>query len=111
MPRVYFQEGGLTVLHDDFITSSLVPEKSIDFLVTSPPYNVSIPYGSSRDDISYREYLEFTAAWLQKAYRLTKEDGRMCLNVPLDKNRGGQQSVYADTLHLAREAGWSYHST
>jgi DNA modification methylase len=40
-----------------------------------------------------------------------KPDGRMCLNLPLDKNRGGQQSVYADVLRIARDIGWHYHST
>ncbi len=111
MTGIFFQSKDLTILHDDFIVTSLIPDGSIDLVVTSPPYNVSIQYGSTRDDISYREYLEFTGEWLKKAWRLMKSDGRMCLNVPLDKNRGGQQSVYADTVRLAREAGWQYHST
>jgi site-specific DNA-methyltransferase (adenine-specific) len=111
MESVFFRTGNLSILHANFITSSLIPPGTIDLLVTSPPYNVDISYRSVRDDGPYEEYLAFTHAWLQKAFTLMKSDGRMCLNVPLDKNRGGQQSVYADTLRLAREIGWHYHST
>lgn len=35
----------------------------------------------------------------------------MCLNIPLDKNKDGQQSVYADITKIAKDAGWKYHST
>jgi len=40
-----------------------------------------------------------------------KRDGRFCLNIPLDKNKGGHQSVGADLTTIAKEAGFSYHST
>jgi site-specific DNA-methyltransferase (adenine-specific) len=33
------------------------------------------------------------------------------LNIPLDKNKGGQQSVGADITRIAKEVGWKYHST
>ncbi len=111
MDSVFFRQNDLSILHANFIHTSLIPEGTMDLLVTSPPYNVDIAYTSVRDDGPYEEYLAFTHAWLQKAYHLMRPDGRMCLNVPLDKNRGGQQSVYADTLRVAREVGWQYHST
>jgi site-specific DNA-methyltransferase (adenine-specific) len=111
MESIFFRQGDLSILHANFINSSLIPPGTIDLLVTSPPYNVDIAYRSVRDDAPYEEYLAFTGAWLAKAYTLMKPDGRMCLNIPLDKNRGGQQSVYADTLGLARAIGWQYHST
>ncbi|MGQ9848271.1 MAG: DNA-methyltransferase, partial [Bacteroidales bacterium] len=34
-----------------------------------------------------------------------------CLNIPLDKNKGGQQSVYADIVSIAKRIGFKYHST
>jgi site-specific DNA-methyltransferase (adenine-specific) len=40
-----------------------------------------------------------------------KDDGRFCLNIPLDKNKGGQQSVCADITTIAKQVGWKYHST
>ncbi|HMA04947.1 MAG TPA: site-specific DNA-methyltransferase [Methanomicrobiales archaeon] len=102
---------GITILREDFLTTVSIPPGSVDLVVTSPPYNVSIPYATVRDDISYTEYLEFTRRWLAKAFTLMKPDGRMCLNIPLDKNLGGQQSVYADILGLAKACGWRYHAT
>ena len=43
--------------------------------------------------------------------RLAQDDGRFCLNIPLDKNKDGQQSVGADLTTIAKECGFSYHST
>ena len=55
--------------------------------------------------------MEFTEKWLTKCYNLNKDDGRLCLNVPLDKNEGGQQSVCADITTIAKKTGWKYHAT
>ena len=115
--KVFFKAKGgeITIINDDFLTTSTIPPDSIDLIVTSPPYNVDIHYESFRDDIPYERYLEFTKKWLRKALRLVKPDGRMCLNIPLDKSKGrreeGFQSVYADILTIAKEVGWKYFST
>ncbi len=111
--RVSFQDKklGITIVNDDFITTPLVADASIDLLVTSPPYNVDIAYGNYKDDISYKQYLDFTRGWLEKAYKVLKDDGRACFNIPLDKNKGGQQSVYADFITIAKGIGFQYHAT
>jgi site-specific DNA-methyltransferase (adenine-specific) len=111
--RIFFENGpkAVKVIQDDFISTKLIPDKSVDLIVTSPPYNVDIKYNSHKDDLTYAEYLDFTTAWMRKAFKVSKHDGRMCLNIPLDKNKGGQQSVYADMLHIAKKVGWRYHST
>jgi|SRR3989344_3589092 len=101
----------IKIIKDDFITTDEIKNNSIDLIVTSPPYNVDIKYNSHKDDVSYAEYLEFTEKWLAKAFELAKKDGRLCLNIPLDKNKGGQQSVYSDILQIAKKVGWKYHST
>ncbi len=101
----------IRILNADLLATDTVEPASIDLIVTSPPYNVDIAYGEYRDGISYADYLDFSARWLQKVFALAKEDGWMCLNVPLDKNKGGSQSVYADILSLAKAAGWKYRST
>jgi len=115
--KVFFEskEGSIKIIHDDFLTTNLIEKNSIDLIVTSPPYNVEIHYNSFQDDIPYEMYLEFTVQWLRKAYSLVKSDGRMCLNIPLDKSKGrkgaGFQSVYADITNIAKEVGWKYFST
>jgi len=109
--EIYFQEHDIKIINDDFLTTKEIEENSVDLLVTSPPYNVDIKYSSFDDKIPYNIYLKFTEEWLLKAYTLLKEDGRFCLNIPLDKNKGGQQSVYVDIISLAKKIGWKYHST
>lgn len=115
--EIFFQtpDGSITIIHGDFLKTTLIPENSIDLIVTSPPYNVDIRYESYRDDIPYEKYLEFTEKWLSKALRLLKPDGRMCLNIPLDKSRGryedGFQSVYVDVVSIAKKVGWKYFTT
>lgn len=112
---VYFETDGIKILNSDFLSEDTVESESVDLIVTSPPYNVDIEYESYKDDIPYEKYLEFTLKWLEKAYKLAKPDGRMCLNIPLDKSKGrrepGFQCVYVDVLNLARKVGWKYFST
>lgn len=111
MTKEYFSHNEIKILNDDFISTELIEPKSIDLIITSPPYNLDIRYKSYKDAIPYDKYLEFSKSWLSKAYKITKPDGRFCLNIPLDKNKGGQQSVYADLTSIAKEVGWKYQST
>jgi len=109
--KLYFSAMNVEIYNDDFLTTNCVDEDSIDLIVTFPPYNVDIRYNSFDDKIPYNVYLEFTYKWMEKAYKLLKDDGRFCLNIPLDKNKGGQQSVYADIITIAKKIGFKYHST
>jgi len=95
----------------DILSIKAIKRNSIDLIVTSPPYNVDIEYNLHDDSTSYDVYLDFTKKWLKKCFLLAKDDGRFCLNIPLDKNKGGQQSVCADITTIAKKVGWKYHST
>lgn len=115
--QIYYRsdENDILILNDDFLKVNNIQNETIDLIVTSPPYNVDIHYNSFDDTISYDKYLEFTKKWLKKALNLIKQDGRMCLNIPLDKSKGrneaGFQSVYADIIKIAKEVGFKYFST
>ncbi|MBN2018198.1 MAG: site-specific DNA-methyltransferase [Candidatus Cloacimonetes bacterium] len=109
--RIFYQDNKIKIINDDVVISSLGTSDSIDLIVTSPPYNVDIKYNSNNDKLTYREYLEFSKKWLSKCYDWLKYDGRFCLNIPLDKNKGGHQSVGADITNIAKEIGFQYHST
>lgn len=111
MYRVFFEETNAKILYANTLTTKHIENESIDLIVTSPPYNLDINYKSSSDKLPYDEYLSFTKQWLKRAYQWLKKDGRMCLNVPLDKNKGGQQSVGADITEIAKKVGFKYHST
>ncbi len=101
----------ITLYNDSALNQAVLESKSLDLIITSPPYNVGIEYNSSMDSNDYKEYLEFSREWIENCYFWAKEGARFCLNIPLDKNKGGQQSVGADITSIAKKAGWNYHST
>lgn len=109
--KPFFELDGVFIYRDNFLTMKSIASDSVDLTITSPPYSVDIKYGEYNDSIPYAEYLEFTEKWLARCYEFSKKDGRLCLNIPLDKNKGGQQSVCADITTIAKRVGWQYHST
>jgi site-specific DNA-methyltransferase (adenine-specific) len=108
---IFCKRGECTILNEDIFSTENIEDESIDLVVTSPPYNVDIQYNSHDDQVSYDDYLEFSRRWMERCHGWLRNDGRFCLNIPLDKNKGGQQSVGADLTTLAKQIGFSYHST
>jgi site-specific DNA-methyltransferase (adenine-specific) len=112
MNKSYFLDIiGTKIINEDVFKTKKIEPNSIDLIVTSPPYNVDIKYNSHNDQISYEEYLEFSQKWMSRCFEWLKDDGRFCLNIPLDKNKGGQKSMGADLTKIAKDAGFNYHST
>ena len=58
-----------------------LPSRSIDVIVTSPPYNLGIRYNEYDDTMSRHDYLEWTNAWVAEAARVLRPDGSLFLNV------------------------------
>jgi site-specific DNA-methyltransferase (adenine-specific) len=111
MEKVFFETSRISIVNDNVVSTDAVKENSVDLIVTSPPYNVDIKYNSHNDKISYEDYLDFSKKWMARCFEWLKEDGRFCLNIPLDKNKDGQQSVGADLTTIAKKIGFKYHST
>jgi len=109
--KIYFENARLKIINDNVLTTSEIKKSSIDFIVTSPPYNVDIKYNNHDDKLSYEDYLAFSQKWMARCFDWLKDDGRFCLNIPLDKNKDGQQSVGADLTSIAKQIGFKYHST
>jgi site-specific DNA-methyltransferase (adenine-specific) len=110
--KTFFENDRLLIINDSVFETDEIEPGSIDLIVTSPPYNVDIKYNSHDDQLSYKDYKKFSERWMRRCYEWLKDDGRFCLNVPLDKNKGGQQSVGADLTTIAKEVlGFQYHST
>lgn len=59
-----------------------IEDRSVDIIVTSPPYNIDIPYDNYKDNMPRDEYLKSMLDILTECYRVLKKGGRMCLNVP-----------------------------
>ncbi len=109
--ELFLETDKLEIVNNDILKTASVKEGSIDLIVTSPPYNLDIKYNSHNDKLTYEQYLEFSKKWLARCFEWLKDDGRLCLNIPLDKNKDGQQSVGADLTTIAKQVGFKYHST
>lgn len=104
-------DGSVALYNADCLQADVIEPGSVDLVVTSPPYNVDMDYASYDDSCSYAEYLQFTERWLSRCYEWLKCDGRLCLNIPLDKNKGEQRPMYADIVTLAQRLGYGYQGT
>jgi site-specific DNA-methyltransferase (adenine-specific) len=58
-----------------------IADRSIDLVVTSPPYNLGIAYRSYTDRKKRRDYLAWCHAWAAKLRRGLTRDGSFFLNV------------------------------
>jgi len=57
-----------------------MPNECVDLVVTSPPYNLGIDYGSYKDNLSWVEYYDWSQQWMKELFRILKNDGRICIN-------------------------------
>ncbi|MBR1857866.1 MAG: site-specific DNA-methyltransferase [Selenomonadaceae bacterium] len=52
-----------------------IPDRSINLIITDPPYNLNKNYGNYQDDLKFNEYLDFSRKWLREAKRILTDDG------------------------------------
>jgi len=107
----FYTDSLVTIHNRDSTRLAFLPESSIDLTITSPPYNLDMSYNGYKDAVPYHAYLEWVGLWAAELLRVSKSDGRACINVPLDTNKGGKQPVYADYVHVFQAAGWKYQTT
>jgi site-specific DNA-methyltransferase (adenine-specific) len=84
-----------------------------NLIVTSPPYSLGVDYGQAgyADDQPYARYLEWVKTWATTLLHVSADDGRACINIPLDTNKGGKRAIYADYLRIFQEVGWLYQTS
>lgn len=90
---------------------SKLPENSIDLVLTSPPYSVGINYDTYNDNTTIEQYLDFSEQWLTASYRVLKDDGRICVNVPYEinlKERGGRIFIVSEIWNVMKKIGFNW---
>lgn len=85
-----------------------LPDGVIDLTVTSPPYGLDKAYGTPDDADGWPDRMR---VWLAECYRVTRENGRLAINVPLDTTAGGYRPTYAQTVEAALAVGWTYRTS
>jgi site-specific DNA-methyltransferase (adenine-specific) len=120
-PEPYYRDDFVEIYNADATDLSFLAERSIQLVVTSPPYNLGKDYGAARDDATYFGYLDWVRGWCRELSRVLEPGGRLCLNIPLDINlsfdegkrhNASKQPVLADfTQILVRELGFVYNTT
>lgn len=86
-------------------------EGCIDLIVTSCPYGVGIEYDVHDDDMVWEEYVKFTYSWMEQAYRVLKDDGRIALNIPYEINRqskGGRIFMVSEMWQIMKKIGFKF---
>ncbi|KAA3621016.1 MAG: site-specific DNA-methyltransferase [Bacteroidetes bacterium] len=91
-------------------TLARIPEDYIDLTVTSPPYNIGIKYDVYKDKRPMEDYFAWTEYWLRELYRVTKEDGRVCINHYLSISMNGKRcSPISNIINIAEKIGFKFH--
>jgi site-specific DNA-methyltransferase (adenine-specific) len=60
---------------------SRLADQSVDLVMTSPPYNLGIPYGQYNDLQDRRSYLDWCREWGGQIRRVLKPNGSLFLNI------------------------------
>lgn len=58
-----------------------IPDASIDLVVTSPPYNIGINYGTYDDTSDRTSFIDWCREWAAEVYRLMKPEASFFLNI------------------------------
>jgi site-specific DNA-methyltransferase (adenine-specific) len=66
----------MRLIHGDCIeVLPTLAERSVDLVVTSPPYNLGIGYRSFKDTAPRDEFLQWCRAWSAEIRRVLADDG------------------------------------
>lgn len=84
-----------------------LPSKSVDLVLTSPPYADQRDYGTEGSSISPDDYIKWFAPKARQIKRVLKDNGSFILNIN-DKTVDGFQHLYAFELmiYLCKKVGF-----
>jgi site-specific DNA-methyltransferase (adenine-specific) len=75
-------------------------EKSVDVVVTSPPYNIGVNYSSYQDELPRERYLQWTEEVGIAIKRVLRDDGSFFLNMG---NKPTDQWITWDVANVLRK--------
>jgi adenine-specific DNA-methyltransferase len=75
---IFPQAGSAIAIADATESLRLLPSDSIPLVLTSPPYNIGMPF---EEQLSTGEYVDWATEWLSELARVTAPDGSVWLNL------------------------------
>jgi site-specific DNA-methyltransferase (adenine-specific) len=89
-----------------------IPDKSIDMVITSPPYNVDLgnnkyhksPYDLYNDNKNHKDYIDWLEEIFKLIYKKLKSGGRVCINIGDGKN--GSIPTHSDIINFMVKIGY-----
>jgi site-specific DNA-methyltransferase (adenine-specific) len=91
-----------------------IDNDSVDLVLTSPPYNIGIDYGTYKDNLKWDDYLLWCKKWLIEVQRVLKPDGRFAINVLTNANikvtDEGRKSPLLDFGGVLKGVGLKVHA-
>ncbi len=96
------------IYNEDCITGlKSLPDKSVDLIVTSPPYNLNINYQDHKDDMTLESYYDWCKLWIGECFRVLKDGGRFCLQIGCFQPQLNEPS-YSTFTKLFQDAGFTF---
>ena len=80
-----------------------IASNTVDFIFTSPPYNVGKSYKNHYDLMDYPEYLSFLEETWSESKRILKKGARIAINVPSITWNGNYQCLYNDVINQMKK--------
>jgi len=109
MKEPYYTNGNQMIyLGDCLEVLKEIPDKSFNLIITSPPYNVGMPYETD-DKKNYQDYLKFIKKVLFECYRVLIDGGRIAINLPssiLQSSFSRMSYLSLDYVLIMREIGF-----
>lgn len=97
------------IFHEDCVGGmKKLPGKSVQLVVTSPPYNVRKPYNKYKDNLEYEQYLKFMRDVFSECFRVLKDSGVCFVNIA---NCAKNQFKAFDLAFLMRDLGFTLLDT
>ena len=70
------------LIHQDCVEwMNAQKDKSIDCVITSPPYNLNIKYSKYEDNLPREEYIDWLVNISENIKRILKDEGHYFLNI------------------------------
>lgn len=78
-------------------------EKSVDIIITSPPYNIGIKYNSHQDNMTFEDYLKWMREFGKACKKVMKDNASLFFNI------GDKVTDELKAFEVAKRIGESLH--